>query len=213
MVIALVLTHSRMGNTAFFFSLIASAVIWLTATKRFTKGSIALLISLIIIAALIVGAWFGIDKVAERLEGTAFTEETRDEVNRDTLTLIQDQPLFGTGAGSFYTAFPQYRQADITLYYDHTHNDYLELVAEHGVIGVIPLISILIAALILSIRTMTQRRTLQMQAMAFAPLMSIIAMLLHSTVDFSLQLPANAASFVIILTLAWVIRYLPRNAK
>ncbi|GAA3912603.1 O-antigen ligase family protein [Litoribacillus peritrichatus] len=213
MVIALVLTHSRMGNTAFFFSLIASGIIWLAATKRFTRGSIALIISLIVIDTMIVGAWFGIDKVAERLEGTAFNKETRDEVNRDTLTLIQDQPLFGTGAGSFYTAFPQYRQADITLYYDHAHNDYLQFVAEHGLIGVIPLISIVIAALVLSVQTMRKRKTLQMQAMAFAPLMSIIAMLLHSTVDFSLQLPANAASFVIVLSLAWVVRYMPRSAK
>ncbi|GLQ30273.1 hypothetical protein GCM10007876_07510 [Litoribrevibacter albus] len=211
MVIALVLTHSRMGNTAFFFSLVAAGLIWLFMTKRVTKGSLILLISLLIIDTLIVGAWFGIDKVAERLEGTALTKESRDEVNRDTLTLITNQPLLGSGAGTFYTAFPQYRGDDITLYYDHAHNDYLQLVAEHGFIGVTPLALLLLTSFTTAISTMRNRRTLLFQALAFAPIMAISAILLHSTVDFNLQIPANAAFFVIILSMSWVVRYLPRK--
>jgi O-antigen ligase len=165
----------------------------------------------VVIDALIVGAWFGIDKVAERLEGTAFTKETRDEVNRDTLTLISDQPILGSGAGTFYTAFPQYRGNDITLYYDHAHNDYLQFTAEHGFVGVLPLALLLLVSFGTAIQAMRKRRTLLFQAMAFAPVMAIIAMLLHSTVDFNLQIPANAATFVIILSLSWVVRYLPRK--
>jgi len=212
MVIALVLTHSRMGNTAFFFSLVMSGVIWLFITKRVTKGSLILLVSLVVIDAMIVGAWFGIDKVAERLEGTAFTKETRDEVNRDTLTLISDQPILGTGSGTFYTAFPQYRGNDIPLYYDHAHNDYLQFIAEHGVVGVLPLAMLLAASFGMAIQTMRKRRTLLFQAIAFAPVMAIIAMLLHSTVDFNLQIPANAATFVIIISVSWVVRYMPRKS-
>jgi len=161
---------------------------------------------------MIVGAWFGIDKVAERLESTAFTKETRDEVNRDTLTLIRDQPILGTGSGTFYTAFPQYRGNDIPLYYDHAHNDYLQFIAEHGVVGVLPLAMLLAASFGMAIQTMRKRRTLLFQAIAFAPVMAIIAMLLHSTVDFNLQIPANAATFVIIISVSWVVRYMPRKS-
>ncbi|MGH1373397.1 MAG: O-antigen ligase family protein [Cellvibrionaceae bacterium] len=213
MVIALVLTKSRMGNTAFFTSLILTGFFWLWATKRITRGSIILLISLVLIDSLIVGAWFGIDKVKERLETTAFTKETRDEVNRDTWTMIKDQPLFGSGAGSYYTAFPRYRQSDINLYYDHAHNDYFQFVAEHGIVGCLPLAALLLLTLKHTVQTMRQRRTLLFQAMAFAPLMAILAMLMHSTVDFSLQIPANAATFVVILALAWVVRFMPRKAS
>lgn len=211
MVIALVLTKSRMGNTAFFVSLIVTGFFWIWATKRITRGSIILLISLVLIDSLIVGAWFGIDKVKERLETTAFTKETRDEVNRDTWTMIQDQPLFGSGAGSYYTAFPRYRQSDINLYYDHAHNDYFQFLAEHGVIGCLPLLILVILAVKHATQTMRQRRTLLFQAMAFTPLMAVLALLMHSTVDFSLQIPANAATFVVILALAWVVRFMPRR--
>lgn len=209
MVIALVLTRSRMGNTAFFVSLLVAGFCWLWLTKRITKGSIILLISLVVIDSMIVGAWFGFDQVKERLETTAFTNETRDEVNRDTWTLIQTQPLFGSGAGSFYTAFPSYRQQDINLYYDHTHNDYFQFLTEHGVIGCLPLLALLVLAMNNTVQTMRQRKTLLYQAMAFTPMMAVIALLMHSTVDFSLQIPANAATFVVILSLAWVVRYLP----
>ncbi len=213
MVIALVLTKSRMGNTAFFTSLLLTGFVWLWLTKRITRGSIILLLSLVVIDSLIVGAWFGFDKVKERLETTAFTKETRDEVNRDSWTLIKTQPLLGSGAGSFYTAFPAYRQADINAYYDHAHNDYFQFVVEHGVLGCLPLVSFILMCMKQAIDTMRHRRTLLFQAMAFAPFMAMVAMLMHSTVDFSLQLPANAATMVVIMTLAWVVRHTPAKTK
>lgn len=213
MVIALVLTKSRMGNAAFFFSLLFSGFVWLLLTKRITRGSIILLVSLILIDSFIVGAWFGVDKVKERLETTAFSKESRDEVNRDTWTMIQDQPVFGSGAGSFYTAFPRYRQEDIKIYYNHAHNDYFQFIAEHGVAGVIPLIILIFLSLKNALVAMVKRKTLLFQAMAFVPLMSITAMAMHSTVDFSLQIPANAATFICILCLGWVVRYAPSHNK
>lgn len=213
MVIALVLTKSRMGNTAFFFSLMAAGFLWLFITKRVTKGSLILLISLIVIDTIIVGAWFGIDKVKQRLEGTAFTKETRDEVNRDTWVLIQDQPLFGTGAGTYYTAYPQYKQGDVNLYYNHAHNDYFQFVAEHGFIGAALLLSFVILSLKNTLLAMYKRKTLLYQAMGFAPLMSVMAMGMHSLVEFNLQIPANAVLFICILCLGWLIRYLPSSRK
>ncbi len=213
MVIGLVLTKSRMGNTAFFSSLILSGFLWLWLTKRVTRGSVILLVSLIVLDSLIVGAWFGIDKVAERLDGTAFDTESRDEVNRDTWTMIKQQPLLGSGAGSYYTAFPQYRHSDIPLYYDHAHNDYFELLAEHGVLGCLPLLILILLSVKHAVVTMRRRRTLLFQAMAFTPIMAIVAMLIHSTVDFNLQIPANAATFVVIIALAWVVRYMPSQSK
>lgn len=213
MVITLVLTKSRMGNFSFFSSLILSGFVWLWLTRRLTKGSILLLVSLIVIDSLIVGAWFGIDKVKERMETTAFSEESRDEVNRDTWQLILDQPILGSGAGSYYTTFPRYRQDDIHLYYDHAHNDYFELLAEHGILGCLPLLLLIGMAMTKAIATMRQRKTLLFQAIAFAPMMAITAMIMHSTVDFNLQIPANAATFVIILAMAWVTRHLPSSTS
>lgn len=211
MVIALVLTRSRMGNTAFFFSLVATGFLWLLLTKRATRGAILLLVSLIVIDTLIVGAWFGIDEVKQRIEGSAFDKETRDEVNRDTWAMVQQQPLFGSGAGSYYTAFPRYKQDDINLYYNHAHNDYLQFLAEYGVVGCLPLLALGALGFYQSMRAMRRRKTLLFQALAFAPFMSIMAMLIHSVVEFNLQIPGNALTFLCVLCMAWIARYLPSS--
>jgi hypothetical protein len=49
--------------------------------------------------------------------------------------------------------------------------------------------------------------------MAFASVMGIIALLIHSTVDFNLQIPANAATFMVILALAWIALSLERKER
>jgi hypothetical protein len=46
-----------------------------------------------------------------------------------------------------------------------------------------------------------------LQGMGFAATMAIVALLIHSAVDFNLQIPANAAMFVVMLALGWVSRY------
>jgi FtsH-binding integral membrane protein len=50
-----------------------------------------------------------------------------------------------------------------------------------------------------------------MRGMAFASIMGIIALLIHSTVDFNLQIPANAATFMVILALGWIALSLDRK--
>jgi putative inorganic carbon (HCO3(-)) transporter len=41
----------------------------------------------------------------------------------------------------------------------------------------------------------------------------MLALLIHSSVDFNLQIPANAAMFMVLMALAWVSRYLPRPQR
>lgn len=43
-----------------------------------------------------------------------------------------------------------------------------------------------------------------MRGLSFSALMAIISFGIHSTVDFNLQIPANAATFMVILALGWL---------
>jgi hypothetical protein len=47
--------------------------------------------------------------------------------------------------------------------------------------------------------------------MAFASIMGILALMIHSSVDFNLQIPANAMLFMVILALGWVAGYAERR--
>jgi len=204
MVIALVLTHSRMGNTSFFVSLIIAGGIGLILSRHATRGTIILLISLIAIDVLIVGTWFGLEKVVERIEETTLVRETRDEVDIYVYQQWKDYRWTGSGLGSFYSVFPKYKKEDVRGYYDHTHNDYLEFASDTGVIGVTLLGLIVAMSIYAALMAQYRRRDPLMRGISFAAIMSICAMLIHSTVDFNLQIPANAATFMLILSMAWI---------
>lgn len=213
MVIGLVLTRSRGGNSGFFTSLVVTGFIGLILFRHATRATTMLLASLIIIDVLIVGTWFGIKEVKQRLEQTSFATESRDEVDLYTIPYGQDYFWTGSGLGSFYTVFPRYRKEDIQGYYDHAHNDYWEFGAETGLIGLLLLGSSVALSLWNALRAQHRRRDSLCRGMAFSAIMGIIALGIHSTVDFNLQIPANAATFMVILALAWISYYLPHRRK
>jgi len=208
MVAALVMTHSRMGNTAFFVSMGIIGTLTILLKRRSIGSTLLLLTSLLIIDIAVVGNFFGVEKVINRLEQTSATKETRDEVNIYSIKILEDNLLLGTGAGTFYTSFPQVRERDVGfLFYDHAHNDYLEFLTERGVIGTAPLLLSVIITFIISIYTLWKRKNPLMRGCGFACSMSMLAMAIHATVDFNLQIPANAATFMVVLALGWIGRY------
>lgn len=204
MVIALVLTHSRMGNTAFFASLAAAGFLYMLARKRLTRGSLIFFASLLLIDVLIIGNFFGVEEVVQRLQDTSAATEHRDEVVRDSLHIVADYPLAGTGAGSYYSTYPAYSGGEVRYPYDHTHNDYVEFASEIGLVGFALLAGAVLYCLVCALRALFQRRDNLMRGVAFAALMGITALLIHSIADFNLQIPANAALFVVILALGVV---------
>jgi O-antigen ligase len=204
MVIALVLTHSRMGNTSFFVSLIVAGGLGLILSKHAARATVILLISLLVIDVFIVGTWFGLEKVTQRIQETTLAKETRDEVDIYTYQQWKDFKLTGSGLGSFYSVFPRYRKEDVKGFYDHAHNDYLEFTSDMGVTGLLLLGSIIVMSIYVALVAQYRRRDPLMRGASFTAIMSICAMLIHSTVDFNLQIPANAATFMLILSMAWI---------
>ena len=215
MVAGLVMTHSRMGNTAFFASLAIAGVLALLLSRRSTKATIILISSLIIIDLLVVGTFFGVEEVVQRLEKSSEASETRDEVNIYTLETIEDNLLTGSGAGSYYTNFPAYREFDVgRIFYDHAHNDYFEFASEYGVVVTGCLLLAVLLVFISAIRAQRKRKDPLMRGIAFSATMAIITLAIHSTVDFNLQIPANAATFIVILALGQISLHLEsQNSK
>ena len=204
MVIALVLTHSRMGNTAFFSSMLAAGIIALLLARNASRSMVILLASLILIDIFIVGTWFGMEKVVNRLEHTSMVHDAgRANVDKTSFRIFKDYFFTGSGGGSFYAVFPEYRTADIDAYYDHAHDDYMEFAVEYGIAAILPAIMVLfsVAAAILALH---RRKNLLMKGMAFSSLMGILSLMIHSFVDFNLQIPANAMTFMVILSLGWI---------
>ncbi|MDE3270661.1 O-antigen ligase family protein [Pseudoalteromonas sp. G4] len=213
MIIGLILTRSRMGNSAFFIALAAVSLFAFFFYYRRPQNLRLLIISFFIVDLIIVGAMFGVEKVKERLVETSLQSETRDEVVRDSIPLILDKPLLGSGGGSFYTAFPAYQPEIYSGYYDNAHNDYIQFAVELGIPATIMLGGLLLYVLWLAVRTMMRRKTPLYQGVAFGGAIAIVHMLLHSTVDYSLQAGANSMTFAVILALVFQVNSLKHVKK
>jgi O-antigen ligase len=219
MVIGLVLTRSRMGNTAFFAAMLVVGLAGVVLARKTAPKTIALIVSLIVIDILIVGTGVGLEKVVQRIQDTELTNadggkaesvQARSEAARAAIALVKDYPLVGSGGGSFYNVFMRYRPPEYgSLYVDHTHNDYVEIASDYGLVGLGILGTLVVLTLGTVLRVMAKRRSVLPWGIAFGVAMAIVALLLHSTVDFNLQIPANAMTIVVILAMGWIASALP----
>jgi len=219
LVIALVLTRSRMGNTAFFVALLIVGAITLVLTRRSAPAMLTLVASLVVIDIAVVGSWVGLEQVLQRVQGTELlieqggreeSVEQRQMAARYALELVRDFPLTGTGAGSFYGSFIRY-QPPGDHFFDHAHNDYVELAADWGLIGWALGAALVLHSMIIFMRTLHQRRSSMARGMCFGTLMGTVGMGIHATVDFNLQIPVNALLMVLILALGWSAAILPSS--
>lgn len=233
MVTGLVMTRSRMGNAAFFASMLIAGVIGLATSRHATRSTVILLFSLIVIDIFIVGTWFGVENVIKRYEETTIYREVaqptggsveevqstggsveeRLEPGLFAMAMLKDYPVTGSGGGSFYTAFPKYRPSAVTAYFDHAHNDYVQITTDTGVIGLGLLGLVVVSTFVVALRTLYKRRDPLCRGIAFGATMGVISIMIHSWVDFNLQIPANAFTFVVLLALAWVAYRLPSGRE
>jgi O-antigen ligase len=157
--------------------------------------------------------WIAGDAVIERAERTELTSEARGDAGRetffqsrgwiwrDTMGMIRDNWVVGVGLGAYETAYPLYGKRDGTLIVSQAHNDYLQILADCGLVGSAIALWFLIVLFRDFARALSHRDEM-MVGMALGCGGGVVAMLVHSLFDFNLQLPSNALLF---LTLAAVV--------
>jgi O-antigen ligase len=163
------------------------------------------------IIAMIAGGifWLGADPVINRIKvgqaGAAGRSETffssRGWVWRDTITMIKSNPVLGVGLGAYDTAFSMYTKSDGSLRVPQAHNDYLQIVADCGVVGGLIAIWFLIILFRTVMRGIRSRDPLY-AGLALGSGSGIFALLVHSLFDFNLQLPENALLFLVLVAIA-----------
>ncbi len=123
------------------------------------------------------------------------TETSRLEIWRATGSLISAHPVTGSGIGTYGTAIlPHWSSTEYsTLLY--AHNDYLQVLADAGVVGA------LLAILLVGVVGVALARSIHitdpgLRGVALGAGVGCIGLLMHSVVDFNLQIPANAIAFL-----------------
>lgn len=216
-VVGLVLSHSRMGNLSFAIALAVGALVALAMWRPLPRAMPWLFASVLLVDLLLLGSWFGVERVAQRIGETTLevapgrdSDAERWVVSATTLSMWRDHPWFGVGPGGFRTAFPTYKPASVALFYDHAHNDWAQSLAERGVVGTLPLVALFVLAIGTGMAAVRARRDPRLRGIGLGAALGLLAHAVHGFADFNAQIPANAAAAWALVALALAARAQPR---
>jgi O-antigen ligase len=194
---ALLLTHSRGGAavSAAGVATLLGAMLLAPSHRRNRRLAAALAfgIGLAALVVLVISGTTTLTRVAD----TSLATEDREKIYAYTLQALAERPLLGTGLGTFETVFMAHRDDTLHLVIEYAHDDYLESALELGIPAAILLLSAPALLLWTCARGVIRRRR-----DSVIPAIGVAAGVLvgvHSLIDFSLQIPAVATSFYLLL--------------
>jgi O-antigen ligase len=161
-----------------------------------------------LMAALAAGAlWLGGDSLSKKLgqdempvkEG--LTDIRRIEVWRQTLPLIRANAVAGVGFGAYWVAIDKYLNNPGPMKPFNAHNDYLDLLASGGLIGV-ALAGWFVVAVIKRARKQLRSSDVFRRAACAGALVGLFGAAIHSLFDFALQISLNSLIFLVLIVIA-----------
>lgn len=207
MMLALFLTRSRSGAAIMVGCLIL--VSWLASFRKYKSNREKWLLIPFIISSVLVGAWYGLGHLVGRFLSEDIQSQDRWQIAEVSFSKIKDFLWFGSGSGTFSSTFPVYQTSSLKgAYYDHAHNDHLEILADQGVIGYALLILAMSACWLPIIKNYLRRRDPFGRGLLFASLVGSLALVLHGLLDFNFQIPVNALYFMVMLAMGLQAGYL-----
>jgi len=223
---SLILTFTRGSYLGFGVSLIFMSFLFLISRgknfiKRNKKIFIAILVIIIIITSLFIipnplnksGTTIG--KIKSRISISQLTQDAsikrRIATWKFTVLMIKDHPLLGSGIGTFKynTLIYQaefFEQGENRSLYPHgfadkAHNEYLQLGAELGIIGLGIFIWLMICYFNYGIKILRKIKDEYKQGIIIGLMGAVVAVLIDGLFGFPLHLPATIVLFWLILAL------------
>ncbi|HEX4945064.1 MAG TPA: O-antigen ligase family protein [Blastocatellia bacterium] len=126
---------------------------------------------------------------------------SRRELWQTTLQMVKDHPLLGVGLGAYQYAYTRYDQGSGVSRVEQAHNDYLQIIADTGVIGGLVMLAFLALLFVRSFKAMQTRDLLQ-RSITLGALAGCFGIAVHSFVEFNLQVTTNAQLFLALAVLA-----------
>jgi O-antigen ligase len=199
---ALVLSASRGGITSFLFEFV---LLTFLARRRGKGGRQLLTASVLALVAGFLSIWLGVGGTFERfgkLTRGEISHDRRVSIVRDTWQIFGDHLWGGTGLGTLQTVYPRYESYYDGLVVDHAHNDYLELLADTGLIGAVCMLGFVALLAWRGLFNLRAARNPVCWSLYSGALVACAGLLLHGMVDFNLHIPSNALLFFLLAAMA-----------
>ena len=201
------------GSRGGLIVLLAESIILMAVFYKQSTGtrprSVGMIVTLGTGAVALLFFWLAPAHISKRLATVAglmnSPEVTLGErwiVWKDSLGIIRNHPLMGTGLGTFEVSFPRHQSFASDLVWDHAHNDYVEALAETGIVGGILMVLALIFFFKTAFKDLTQRLRHEEGWIQLGAALGVCGLLVHSVGDFNLHIPANAAWFAMCAAIA-----------
>jgi O-antigen ligase len=156
-----------------------------------------------VLLADVVFAFAGVDTIAGRFTDGGWGEfNNRRGAWADAVGIASIFPVTGTGLNTYGVATLFYQQHDLKMYYREAHNDYLQLAAEGGLLLAVPAILCIAAFAILVWKRFGAETSSSGYWLRVGAVTGLAAVALQEIVDFSLQMPGNAALFAVLCGIA-----------
>jgi hypothetical protein len=200
--LALVMTMSRSGMSALALATVLTGCAIVRGVSGLSRKA-AGVFSLVLLVTVVV-SWVGVNAVATRFADTDWSEyNNRRGAWSDARAVAAAFPVAGTGLNTYHVASLVYQRHDLGQHYAQAHSDYLQLAAEGGLLLVLP-----VAACAIVFARDVRRRLREDRLASTAwwlrrgAVAALVAIALQETVEFSLQVPGNAALFAVVCAIA-----------
>ncbi len=203
MMVSVALSLSRTGLAILGLEvLLLGWMLWRTRRPRWWMAAAALLPAVVVGTALWLGGTTLVERLSSLLRFPSDTSLTvRLQVARDTLHMAREHPVWGTGLGAFGAVYPSYKTFEDSLFWDHAHNDLLELTAETGIVGTV-FVLLFLAGLPTFGKGIQARGSSPFQRAVLAgTFVGSVGLLLHALLDFHFRIPATVLTFLILYAL------------
>lgn len=210
------LSGSRGGMLAILAEFFVLAIV-VVRQKKGVRLAVAVATFAVVLLSLLT--WLGGKELTARV--TSISSETRSEVtggmrmniDRDALRMFRARPVLGWGLGTFPVVYPEFRTFYTNFFVNEAHNDYLQLLVETGAVGFGLMIWFLIVVFRFTLQKIRNWTTEVSGAAGVACMLGVTGILVHSALDFNLQIPANAAIFYVLCSIAAAPPFLQRTRK
>jgi O-antigen ligase len=200
---AVILSGSRAGIICVAFQVGVLAL--LVRSRRTREGPRMAVVAIVTLAAIALIVWVGAGKAIERfsaIHSNEVTQGRRVSMLRGAVHIFFDHPIKGCGLGTIVDVYPRYETVYDGKVVDHVHDDYIEELAETGILGGLCGLAFLWLLFRDARKCFEAEQGHFSRGLHVGAIVALSGILLHTFVDFNLHIPSNALLFLLAAYLA-----------